>query len=149
MPSEEKWGVVYPDKDRIALEQLVSYYMHERKLGGRDIQRSVYESAEKMLAIWKLYVVDAFTPDMDYLTVKNIEKTKMGVIKNILSFIDKDLPKKPEAAEQERQDTHDELVEALEEIRDGMPESDNDYYDGWAYKYRVIAEKALKATERF
>jgi hypothetical protein len=41
----------------------------------------------------------------------------------------------------------DALVEALEEIKSGMPKSDDDYYDGWAYEYRLIAEAALKAAK--
>ena len=85
--------IIESNKEKRALDMLVSYYMNERELVGRKVQNDVYESAEKMLALWMVYVVDAFTPDMDYQTVKNIEETKMGVIKNIMSFIDKDIPR--------------------------------------------------------
>lgn len=40
------------------------------------------------------------------------------------------------------------VVEALERIRDGMPKDDEDYYDGWAYEYRILAEQALQALNR-
>ena len=110
----EEWMISPPNKDKIALDQLVSYYMHERKLIGRNVRNAVYESAEKMVAIWRIYVVDAFTPDMGYTTIINIQKTRSQVIKNILSFIDKDMPRASTTREADLQAEVDRLRDALE-----------------------------------
>jgi len=81
-----------PNKDKLALDSLVAYYRQGREEWiGRNETYAIYESAEKMLAIWRHFVVDGITPNMDYKTVGNMEKVREGVIKNILAFIDKDL----------------------------------------------------------
>jgi hypothetical protein len=39
------------------------------------------------------------------------------------------------------------LLEALKKIRDGMPTSDEDYYEGGYHQYRIIAEQAIAEYE--
>lgn len=40
-----------------------------------------------------------------------------------------------------------EAREALEKIINALPSTDEDYYDGWTYQYRLIAEQALERLD--
>ena len=78
------------DKNKRALDSLVSYYMNDRDIIGRDNCISVYESAEKMLPVWRHFCVDGITPDMDYKTVTRMVAATSEVITCIMVFIDND-----------------------------------------------------------